>query len=45
MAKSKGRIDVALAEQILSDHYDTFTKKEGPSGARFAAIWTPIPRA
>jgi hypothetical protein len=31
-AQQKGKIDVEVAEQILSDHYDTFTKKEGPSG-------------
>ena len=28
MQKSKGKIDVALAEQFLSDHYDTYQKKE-----------------
>ncbi len=30
MEKHKGRIDVALAEGFLADHYDTFLKKEQP---------------
>ena len=28
MKSSKGKIDVQLAEQFLSDHYDTFDKKK-----------------
>ena len=28
MAENKGKIDAALAEKFLSDHYDTFDKKE-----------------
>ena len=31
MAENKGKIDVAMAEQFLGDHYDTFAKKEQPS--------------
>jgi len=31
MAANKGRIDVALAEGFLADHYDTYEKKEQPS--------------
>jgi hypothetical protein len=29
MAANMGKIDVALAESFLSDHYDTYTKKTG----------------
>ena len=28
MTENKGKIDTTLAEAFLSDHYDTFTKKE-----------------
>ena len=28
MKKSKGKIDVAMAEQFLSDHYDSYQKRE-----------------
>jgi hypothetical protein len=28
MAQAKGKIDVAMAEQFLSDHFDSFEKKE-----------------
>ncbi len=31
MASSKGRIDVAMAEQFLSDHADSYTGKQGPN--------------
>jgi len=31
MAENKGKIDVALAEKFLADHYDTYDKKEEPS--------------
>jgi hypothetical protein len=31
MKKNKGRIDAAMAEQFLADHYDTVTKKVEPS--------------
>jgi len=31
MAENKGKIDVALAEKFLADHYDTFDKKDQPS--------------
>lgn len=31
MAEHKGKIDVAAAQRFLSDHYDTFDKKEQPS--------------
>ena len=31
MAENKGKIDVALAQRFLADHYDTFAKKEEPS--------------
>jgi Phospholipase B len=31
MAEYKGKIDVAAGERFLSDHYDTFDKKEQPS--------------
>jgi hypothetical protein len=31
MSTNKGKIDTALAEEFLSDHYDTFAKKTGPS--------------
>jgi Phospholipase B len=31
MAENKGKIDVALAQRFLSDHYDTFGKKTEPS--------------
>lgn len=31
MNANKGKIDVAVAEIFLADHYDTFTKKEAPS--------------
>ncbi|HWG57535.1 MAG TPA: C45 family peptidase [Candidatus Acidoferrales bacterium] len=30
MSANKGKIDPAMAEGFLADHYDTFTKKEGP---------------
>ena len=32
MQQSKGKLDVQLAEKMLSDHHDTFTGKDGPSG-------------
>lgn len=28
--RNKGKIDPAMAESFLADHYDTYTKKEGP---------------
>jgi hypothetical protein len=31
MAEYKGRIDVALAERFLADHYDTYEKKDDPN--------------
>ncbi len=31
MAEYKGRIDVAAGQKFLSDHYDTFEKKEQPN--------------
>jgi hypothetical protein len=31
LAESKGKIDVEAGERFLSDHYDTFDKKEQPS--------------
>jgi hypothetical protein len=31
MQKSKGKIDVEMAEQFLSDHFDSFEKKEQPN--------------
>ncbi len=31
MAENKGKIDVAMAQQFLSDHYDSFEKKEQPN--------------
>ncbi|MGB9072290.1 MAG: C45 family peptidase [Terriglobales bacterium] len=31
MQKSKGQIDVEMAEQFLSDHFDSFEKKEQPN--------------
>lgn len=31
MAEHKGRIDLGLAQRFLSDHYDTFAKKEEPN--------------
>jgi hypothetical protein len=31
MAENKGKIDVALAEKFLADHYDTFDKRNQPS--------------
>lgn len=31
MRKSKGEIDVEMAEQFLSDHFDSFEKKEQPN--------------
>jgi hypothetical protein len=30
MAEHKGQIDTALARDFISDHYDSYTKKEGP---------------
>jgi len=49
MAQNKGKIDVKAAEQFLSDHYDTFDKKEeadertlcghGEDSPRGIAIW------
>jgi hypothetical protein len=30
MAENKGKIDVALGQKFLGDHYDTFDKKEQP---------------
>ena len=30
MAQYKGKIDAKLAEKFLADHFDTYTKKEGP---------------
>ncbi len=32
MAQSKGQIDVELAQRMLSDHHDMYTRKDGPSG-------------
>jgi len=32
MKESKGKIDVELAEKVLSDHYDTYLQKEIPDG-------------
>lgn len=31
MKENKGKIDVAMAEKFLADHYDTYEKKELPS--------------
>jgi hypothetical protein len=31
MEEYKGRIDVAAGQKFLSDHYDTFAKKEDPN--------------
>jgi len=31
MANSKGQLDVAMAQQLLSDHFDTFAKKDQAS--------------
>jgi len=31
MTENKGKIDVAMAETFLADHYDTFTKSQGPN--------------
>jgi hypothetical protein len=31
MAEYKGKIDVALAERFLADHFDTYEKKEDPN--------------
>lgn len=31
MAENKGKIDVAAGERFLSDHFDTFDKKDSPS--------------
>jgi hypothetical protein len=31
MQQAKGKIDVALAQQFLSDHFDSFEKKEQPN--------------
>ncbi len=31
MAKNKGRIDLALGQRFLSDHYDSYAKKEDPN--------------
>jgi hypothetical protein len=31
MAEYKGRIDVAAGQKFLSDHYDTYTRKEDPN--------------
>ncbi|HEY4742393.1 MAG: C45 family peptidase [Candidatus Acidiferrales bacterium] len=32
MKQSKGKIDVELAEKVLSDHYDSYLQKEIPDG-------------
>jgi len=32
MARYKGQVDVKLAEQFESDHYDTYEKREDPDG-------------
>ena len=31
MAQYKGQIDAALAQKFLADHYDAYSKKQGPS--------------
>ena len=31
MAEHKGKIDIALAQRFLADHYDTFQKKDEPN--------------
>lgn len=31
MAENKGKIDMAMAQKFLGDHYDSFVKKEDPS--------------
>ena len=31
MQQAKGKIDVAMAEQFLSDHFDSFEKKDQPN--------------
>jgi hypothetical protein len=51
MHENKGKIDVAMAEKFLADHYDTFEKKEQPSertldghidlSPRGAGSWVP----
>jgi Phospholipase B len=32
LTANKGNIDTTLAESFLGDHFDTFTKKDGPNG-------------
>ena len=32
MKENKGKIDVAMAEKFLADHYDSYQKKEDPDG-------------
>ena len=45
MAENKGKIDVAVAQSFLADHYDTFaTRKPSPASARCAAT-SICPRA
>jgi Phospholipase B len=51
LSENKGRIDVALGQKFLGDHYDTFSKKTEPSertlcghvevSARGAKPWQP----
>jgi hypothetical protein len=51
LSENKGRIDVALGQKFLGDHYDTFAKKTEPSertlcghvelSARGAKPWQP----
>ena len=53
MEENKGRIDVAMAERFLGDHYDSFLKKEIPNerslcghldlSARGETVWDSPP--
>ena len=39
MQQAKGKFDVAMAEQFLSDHVDSFEKKTSQTSARCVDMW------
>ena len=40
--ENKGRIDVAMAQRFLADHFDTYTKKEDPRRAHVGRPHRPF---
>lgn len=44
MTQNKGKIDVAMAQQFLSDHYDSFDKKQQPDERTLCGHGDTTPR-